>query len=107
MRQRKKDTVMKFFAVFTIKFLHLKLKLGGSKIKNNVIRTLFRRNSCECESSSPCESPNISERNEERCDTCLSTTSNPIKSDNESQFTKLAGQKSRVKDIHVDSVIKA
>ena len=78
--------------------------------KNNVIRTLLRRNSCECNSSSPCESPkldNISETNEERRDICTFTTSNPIQSDNERQFTKLAKQKSRVKDIQVDSVIQA
>ena len=50
------------------------------KEKNNVIRTLLRRNSCECNGSSPCESPkldNISEINEERRNTCISTTSNP------------------------------
>ena len=29
------------------------------KEKNNVIRTLLRRNSCECNSSSPCESPKL------------------------------------------------
>ena len=42
------------------------------KERNNVIRTLLRRNSCECKSSSPCQSPkvnNISEKNEERRDT--------------------------------------
>ena len=80
------------------------------KEKNNVIRTLLRRNSCECNGSSPCESPkldNISEINEERRDTCISTTSNPIQSDNERQFTKLAKQRSRVKDVQVDSVIQA
>ena len=46
------------------------------KEKNNVIRTLLRRNSCECNGSSPCENPkleNISEINEECCDTCIST----------------------------------
>ena len=80
------------------------------KEKNNVIRTLLRRNSCECNGSSPCESPkldNISEINEERRHTCISTTSNPIQSDNERQFTKLAKQRSRVKDVQVDSVIQA
>ena len=79
------------------------------KEKNNVIRTLLRRNSCECNSSSPCESPkldNISEINEERRDTSISTTSNPIQSDN-CQFTKFAKQKSRVKDVQFDSVIQA
>ena len=35
---------------------------------------------------------NNSEINEERCDTCISTTSNPIQSNNERQFTKLAKQ---------------
>ena len=38
-----------------------------AKEKSNVIRTLLRRNSCECNSSSPCESPkldSISEVNE-------------------------------------------
>ena len=42
------------------------------KERNNVTRTLLRRNSCECKSSSPCQSPkvnNISEKNEERRDT--------------------------------------
>ena len=39
-------------------------------------------------------------------DTCVSTTLNPIQSDNEHQFTKLAKQKSRVKDIQMDSVIQ-
>ena len=28
MRQKKKDTLMNFFAVFTVKFLHLKVKLA-------------------------------------------------------------------------------
>ena len=72
------------------------------KEKNNVIRTLLRRNSCECNGSSPCENPkleNISEINEERRDTCIST--------NERQFTKLAKQRSRAKDVQVDSVIQA
>ena len=83
MRQKKKDTLMNFFAVFTVKYLQ----------KNNVIRTLLRQNSCECKSSSPCESPKldkISEKNEERCETYISTTSNPVQSDNEHQLTKLA-----------------
>ena len=78
--------------------------------KNNVIRTLLRRNSRQYNGSSPCESPKldkISEINEERRDTCISTTSNPIQSDNERQFTKLAKQRSRVKDVQVDSVIQA
>ena len=69
--------------------------------KNNVIRTLLRRNSCECSGGSPCENAkleNLSEINEERRNTCISTTSNPIQSDNERQFTKLAKQRSRVKD---------
>ena len=46
------------------------------KEKNNVIKTLLRRNSCECNTSSPCESPkldNISKINEKRPDTCIST----------------------------------
>ena len=80
------------------------------KKKNNVIRTLLRRNSCGCKSSSSCESPkldNISENNEEHCDTCISTTSNPIQSDSARQFTKLTKQKSRVKEIKIDSVIQA
>ena len=75
---------------------------------NNVVRTLLRRNSCECKSRSPCESPkldNISEK--ERRDTCISTTSNSIQSNNDRQFTKLAKQKSRVKEIQIDSVIQA
>ena len=79
------------------------------KEKNNVIGTLLRRNFCECNSSSPCESPKldkVSEINEERRDTCIST-SNPIQSDNERQFTKLAKQRIRVKDVQVDSVIQA
>ena len=46
-------------------------------------------------------------KNEERCDTCIFTTSNPIQPDNECQFTKLAKQKSKVKDIQIDSVIQA
>ena len=37
----------------------------------------------------------------------ISTTSNPIQSDNERQFTKLAKQKSRVKVIQIDSAIQA
>ena len=80
------------------------------KEKNNVIRTLLRQTSCECNSSNPCESlklDNISEINDERRDTCNSITSYPIQSDNERQFTKLAKQKSRVKDVQVDSVIEA
>ena len=75
------------------------------KEKNSVIRTLLRRISCEYKSSSLCESPkldNISEKNEERRDTYVSTTTNPIQSDNERQFTKLAKQKSRVKDIQIN-----
>ena len=78
--------------------------------KNNVIRTLLRRNCCEYSSSSPCESPkldNISEINEERRNTCISTTSNPIQSDNKRQFTKFAKKRSRVKDVQIDSVIQA
>ena len=80
------------------------------KEKNNVIRTLLRRNSCECKSSSTCESPkldNISDKNEERRGTCISSTSNPVQSDNERQPTKLAEQKSRVKDIQIDRDIQA
>ena len=80
------------------------------KKKNNVIRTLLRCNSCECKSSSPCESPkfdNISEKNKERRDTCISTTSNSILSDNNHQFTKLAEQKCRVKDVQIESVVQA
>ena len=79
------------------------------KEKNNVIRTLLRQNSCECKSSSPCESPKIdnnSEKNEEYCDTSISTNSNPVQSDNERQPTKLAKQNSRVKDIQIDRVIQ-
>ena len=80
------------------------------KEKNNVIRTLLGRNSCESNGSNPCENPkleNISKINEECRDTCISTTSNPIQSDNERQFTKLTKQRSRVKDVQVDSVIQA
>ena len=84
------------------------------KEKNNVIGILLGRNSCECNSSSPCERPkldNISGVNEEHCDTCIFTTSNSIQSDNNhqfnNQFTKLAKQKSRVKDVPVDSVNQA
>ena len=65
---------------------------------------MLRRNSCECNSSNPCENPrldNIFEKNEERRDTCTSTTSNPIQSDNERQFTKLAKQKNRMKDVQI------
>ena len=79
------------------------------KEKNNVIRKLPRRNSCECNGSSSCESSklgNIFEINEERRTTCISTTSNPIQTDNERQFTKLAKQRSRVKDVQADSVIQ-
>ena len=79
------------------------------KEKYNVIRRLLRRNSCECNSSGPCKSPKldiISVTNEERRDTCISTTSNPIQPDNERQFTKLAKQRSKVKDAQVDSVIQ-
>ena len=46
-------------------------------------------------------------KNEERRDTCIATTSNPVQSDNERQLTKLAKQKSRVKDIQIDRVIQA
>ena len=46
-------------------------------------------------------------KNEERCDTSIFTTSNPIQLDNECQFTKLSKQKSRVKDIQIDNVIQA
>ena len=46
-------------------------------------------------------------KNKERRDTCISTTSNPAQSDNERQSTKLAKQKSRVKDIKIDGVIQA
>ena len=49
---------------------------------------------------------NLIEKNEERRDTFISSTSNPIKSDNDHQFTKLAKQKRRVKDIQIDSVIQ-
>ena len=52
-------------------------------------------------------SRNISEVNEEHYDTCIFTTSNSIQSDNNHQFTKLAKQKSRVKDVQVDSVNQA
>ena len=66
---------------------------------------MLRRNSCECKSSNPCENPrldNIFLKNEERRDTCAFTTSNPIQSDNERQFTKLAKQKNRMKNIQID-----
>ena len=61
------------------------------------------------QSSSPCESPklDISEKNEERRDTCISNTSNPIQSGKERQFTKLPKQKNKVKDTKIDSVIQA
>ena len=39
-------------------------------------------------------------------DTCISTTSNPVHSDNERQFTKLAKKRSRVKDVKGDSAIQ-
>ena len=84
----------------------LKSEVGFSreevKEKNNVIRTLLRRNSCKCNGSSPCQNlklENISEINEEHRDTCIST--------NERQFTKLAKQRSRAKDVQVDSIIQA
>ena len=80
------------------------------KERNNVIRTLLRQNFCECNSSSPFESPkldNISEINEERRETYISTTSNPIQSDNNRRFTKYAKQKSRMNDVQVDSVIRS
>ena len=87
-------------------FSSLKSEIGflreEAKEKNKAIRTLPKRNCCECKSSSPCESPkfdNISERNGERRDTCISTTSHSI--------PKLARQKSRVKDMKIDSVIQA
>ena len=72
------------------------------KGKNNAIRTLLRRNSGECRSSSPCESPKrdkISEKkkNEESCDTCIPITPNPIQSDHNRQFTKLAKKKAEQK----------
>ena len=65
--------------------------------KSNVIKTVLIQNSCKCKSISSCESPkldNISEKNEERRDTCIFITLNPIKLNNERQFTKLAKQKS-------------
>ena len=71
---------------------------------------MLRRNSCECNGSSPCENPkleNISEINEKRRDTCISITSNSIQSDNDRQFTKLAKQRSRAKHVQADSVIQA
>ena len=80
------------------------------KEKNNVITTPLRRNSCKCKVSSSCESSkldNISEKNEERHNICMSATSNPIQSYNERQFTKLAKKKSRVKDVQIDSIIQA
>ena len=40
-------------------------------------------------------------------DTCISTASNLIQSSNDGQFTKLAKQKSRMKDIQIDNVILA
>ena len=61
---------------------------------------------CSDETQSP-RLDNISEKNEERRDICISTTSNPIRSDNKCQFTKLARQNSRVKYIQIDSVIQA
>ena len=52
-------------------------------------------------------STTLLKKNEERCGTFISTTSNLIQSDNECQFTKLANQKSRVTDISSDSVIQS
>ena len=103
---------MKFFAEFVVKFLHLKVKLffkAVNKRKNNVLRTLLRHNSYESKSSSPCQSlklNKISKKKEFR-DTCISTASNLIQSSNDGQFTKLAKQKSRMKDIQIDNVILA
>ena len=51
-------------------------------------------------------STKILKKNGERPVTCISITSNPIQSDNERQFTKLAKKKSRVKDMQIDSVIQ-
>ena len=53
------------------------------------------------------DSTTFREKNEECRDTCMSTISNSIHSDNDRQFTKLAEQKSRVKEIQIDCVIQA
>ena len=71
---------------------------------------MLRCNSCEWKSSSPCERPKVNkifDKNEERRDTCISITPNPIQSDSNRQFTKLAKPKSRAKDIQTDNVIQA
>ena len=72
-----------------------------------IIITLLRRNSCECKKFESPKLDSISEKNEERHDTWIWTTSNSIHSDNDRQFTKLEKQKRRVKDIQIDSVIRA
>ena len=80
------------------------------KEKNNVIRTLLRRKSCNAKVAVHVKVQNLTtflEKNEERRDTCISTNSNVIQSDNDCQFKKLAKQKGRVKDIQTDSVTQA
>ena len=83
---------------------------AGNKRKNYVLRTLLRHNSYESKSSSPCQSlklNKISEKKKEFRDTFIFTASNLIQSSNDGQFTKLAKQKSRMKDIQIDNVIQA
>ena len=82
---------------------------AGNKRKNNVLRTLLRHNSYESKISSPFQSlkPNKISKKKEFRDTCISTASNLIQSSSDDQFTKLAKQKSRMKDIQIDNVIQA
>ena len=113
MRQRKKDTLMNFFAVFPVKFLHLsEIGFLRAEVKEKTMSLE------QCSDETPVNakvavhvkvrnSTTFLKKKEERRDTCISTTSNPIQSDNERQFTKLPKQKSRVKDIQIDSVIQA
>ena len=83
--------------------------MGRSKRKDNLIRTQLWRNSCGCKSSSPCESPRLNNNSEKKWRTSQYLYIHYFKfqSDNECQFTKLAKQISRVKDIQIDSVIQA
>ena len=48
-----------FYVITASVMKELKVKLRGTKRKSNIIRTLLRRHSCECKSSSPCESPKL------------------------------------------------
>ena len=84
MRQKKKDTVMNVFAVFTMKFLLLKVKLAfyGRKWKKKTMSLEH------CSDETPVNSKvavhvkvlnltTLLKNNEELRDTCISTTSNP------------------------------